>query len=55
MVIGMFVGVALGLAGIFYFALDSTLEQVAFVGICLMSFQLFGATVGAAVGKKSLD
>ena len=55
MIVGMIMGFVMGVAGVFYFHLGTLLEQVCMIGISVMLFQLFGATVGAAVGKKHTD
>ena len=51
MLIGMVAGVGMGIGLIYYLQIESTLDQVCLVGISLLAFQLFGATVGSAVGK----
>jgi len=51
MLSGMVFGVALGVAAVFYLEVESALDQVCLVGISLLAFQLFGSTVGSAIGK----
>ena len=52
MLIGMAFGVAAGIGAVFYLGIESALDQVCLVGISLLAFQLFGSTVGSAIGKK---
>ena len=51
MLTGMVLGISLGVAAVFYLEIESTLDQVCLVGISLLALQLFGATVGSAIGK----
>jgi hypothetical protein len=51
MLSGMVFGVALGVAAVFYMEVEYALDQVCLVGISLLAFQLFGSTVGSAIGK----
>ncbi len=51
MLVGMAFGVAAGLAAVFYLEVESPIDQVCLVGISLLAFQLFGSTVGSAIGK----
>jgi hypothetical protein len=51
MMVGLLVGLVLGVAAIFYLEINSLLDQVCLVGISLLSFQLFGSTLGSAIGK----
>ncbi len=52
LLLGTLLGIGFGLAAIYYFHLESLLNQVCLVGISLLAFQLFGSTVGAAIGKE---
>ncbi len=51
MLIGMAFGVAAGLGAVFYLEVESALDKVCLVGISVLAFQLFGSTVGSAIGK----
>jgi hypothetical protein len=55
MLIGMVSGVALGVAGVFFLEVESRLNQVCLVGISLLVCQLFGSTLGSAIGKGGED
>ncbi len=51
MIIGMVVGVAVGVLGTQYFNITLLLDRVCLVASSVLIFQLFGATITAALGK----
>lgn len=51
LLLGALLGISFGIATVFYLQIESLLDQVCLVGISVMAFQLFGSTVGAAIGK----
>jgi hypothetical protein len=52
LLLGALIGIGFGLATVFYLQIESLLDQVCLVGVSLLAFQLFGSTVGAAIGKE---
>jgi len=52
LLLGALLGIGFGIATVFYLQIESLLDQVCLVGISVMAFQLFGSTVGAAIGKE---
>ncbi len=55
MYLGLVFGVGLGVAAVLYLEVEPMLDRFCLVGIALMGGQLFGATVGAAVGMPRND
>ena len=51
MIIGMVVGVAVGVLGTQYFNITLLFDRVCLVTSSVLIFQLFGATIAAALGK----
>lgn len=51
MLVGLILGTGLGIAAVVYFEVEPFLDRFCLVGIALMTGQLFGATVGATLGK----
>ena len=52
LLLGGLLGIGFGIATVFYLQVESLLDQICLVGISLLAFQLFGSTVGAALGKE---
>jgi hypothetical protein len=51
LLLGALLGIGFGLASVFYLQIESLLDQACLMGVSLLAFQLFGSTVGAAIGK----
>ncbi len=51
MLAGLVAGVGVGIWGVFYFAVESMIDQLCVISSSLLVFQLFGGTIAAAMGK----
>lgn len=52
--IGIVCGISLGIFLVYYLNIRSNLDRFCILGIAVMGFQFFGATVGGAWGKPAL-
>lgn len=51
---GIVCGISLGIFMVYYLNIESNLDRFCILGIAVMGFQFFGATVGGAWGKPTL-
>ena len=51
MLAGMLIGLGFGIWGVSYFEVMVLLDQICIISSSLMTFQLLGGTIAAALGK----